>query len=179
MYYSYLCYTNTFVVDESNAIFQQHSSRIPTSRTLLSQLQDEGSSSNDSSFVLTKNIGKTFNVQSDKSAQSAKESSPKEERERSPKECQQILAEQKSQSRGRMDIFSTAIASADINLDTFEYLEDGMISADDMFTLPGAEVSKGDAAGPPPTAALKDKSLPSLEQQLHQLLGDDNIGNYK
>ncbi|XP_077300801.1 uncharacterized protein LOC143921393 isoform X2 [Arctopsyche grandis] len=42
--------------DDTNEMFVQHSSISQARRTLLSQLQDDGSSSNDSPFVLTKNL---------------------------------------------------------------------------------------------------------------------------
>ncbi|KAI8428224.1 hypothetical protein MSG28_002447 [Choristoneura fumiferana] len=86
-------------------------------RTLLSQLQDEGSSSNDSSFAL--------------------KSKPAE---KNPAECDALteakekLSEKVAEARSRhkrIDVYSTAISSADINLDAFGYLDENIMAGDD------------------------------------------------
>ncbi|CAF4786264.1 unnamed protein product [Pieris macdunnoughi] len=91
-------------------------------RTLLSQLQDDGSSSNDSSFAL----------KSKKAAQSNKiDKSESEALSKAKAKLTQKVAEEQSQQK-RIDVYSTAISTTDINLDSFSYLDESLM-ADDEF----------------------------------------------
>lgn len=96
-------------------------------RTLLSQLQDDGSSSNDSSFALkTKTIGKL------KESDSKIDKAESEALNKAKEKLSEKVAEAKSQQK-RIDVYSTAITTSDINLDSFSYLEEGMMAGDDIF----------------------------------------------
>ncbi|XP_049887275.1 BRCA2-interacting transcriptional repressor EMSY [Pectinophora gossypiella] len=114
-------------------------------RTLLSQLQDDGSSSNDSSFALKSKTEKL------------KEGEPRIDRSESDAltKAKEKLTEKVAKSHQRIDIYSTAIASSDINLDSFSYLDEGMMAGDDEFPDD------------------KDKERRLLHEQLSRLLGAD------
>ncbi|XP_072937040.1 uncharacterized protein [Epargyreus clarus] len=163
---------NEFMVD--NSCQQQHSSQesIPRStpsghseeifsstrgfslatRTLLSQLQDDGSSSNDSSFALrSKSSDKARKV--DKIDKSESEALVKAKEKLSEK-----VAEPTSQQK-RIDIYSTAITSSDINLDSFSYLDEGMMVGDDVF------------------AESKREARAALDDQLSRLLAEDSANS--
>lgn len=71
------------------------------------------------------------------------------------------VAEAKSQQK-RIDVYSTTIASSEINLDPFSYLEEGMMAGDDEFTSETKrETRQGDV----------------LDDQLSRLLGDDSANS--
>lgn len=107
----------------------QHSSISQTKKLLLSQLQDDDSSSNDSPFVLTNNLGFRNERKSDDANITFLSNNTIDEIATS--------SEQKQECRSkpsRADIvFSSAVAAGDISLGTFEYLEDNANSREDMF----------------------------------------------
>lgn len=104
-------------------------------RTLLSQLQDDGSSSNDSSFALKSKIVEKLKESDCKIDRAECEALNKVKEQLSEK-----VADAKSRQK-RIDIYSTAITTADMNLDSFSYLEEGMMAGDDVFS---AEEAKRD-----------------------------------
>ncbi|XP_023950606.1 BRCA2-interacting transcriptional repressor EMSY isoform X2 [Bicyclus anynana] len=124
-----------------------------TTRTLLSQLQDDGSSSNDSSFAIKAKAKVKDEMKLDKSESEALS--------KARAKLSEKVAEAKSQQK-RIDVYSTAITTSDINLDSFAYLEESIMAADDEF--PGE--SKRDAR---PGDVLAD--------QLSRLLGEDSANS--
>ncbi|XP_013133708.1 PREDICTED: protein EMSY [Papilio polytes] len=122
-------------------------------RTLLSQLQEEGSSSNDSSFALRSKPDKTkdCDIKLDKSESDALT------------KAKEKLSEKVAESQQkRIDIYSTAITSSDINLDSFSYLDEGMLVGDDVFSsAEGKRERRGEA----------------LDDQLSRLLADDSTNS--
>ncbi|KAJ0182068.1 hypothetical protein K1T71_002790 [Dendrolimus kikuchii] len=107
-------------------------------RTLLSQLQDDGSSSNDSSFALkTKIVGKL--KESDSKIDKAESDALNKAKEK----LSEKVAEAKSQQK-RIDVYSTAITTSDMNLDSFSYLEEGMMAGDDIFAREEAKRDRHD-----------------------------------
>lgn len=124
-------------------------------RTLLSQLQDDGSSSNDSSFALkSKVVEKSKDSKIDKSECDALT--------KAKEKLSEKVAEAKSQQK-RIDIYSTAISSSDINLDSFSYLDEGMMAGDDVFC---ADEGKARA-----------RRADALDDQLCRLLGEDSANS--
>jgi hypothetical protein len=70
----------------------------------------------------------------------------------------------------RTDIFSTALTSADINLDTFEYMDDG-ISTEEIFPMTKGKGQIGQLA------FTSDKTIHhTIEHDLVQLLNEDHVG---
>ncbi|KPJ07551.1 Protein EMSY [Papilio machaon] len=122
-------------------------------RTLLSQLQEEGSSSNDSSFALRSKLDKAkdCDIKLDKSESDALT------------KAKEKLSEKVAESQQkRIDIYSTAITSSEINLDSFSYLDEGMLVGDDVFSsAEGKRERRGDA----------------LDDQLSRLLADDSANS--
>ncbi|XP_063617375.1 BRCA2-interacting transcriptional repressor EMSY [Cydia splendana] len=86
-------------------------------RTLLSQLQDEGSSSNDSSFAL-------------KSKSAAKNPAEADALTVAKEKLSEKVAEARSRHK-RIDVFSTAISTNDMSLDEFPYLEESIMADDE------------------------------------------------
>ncbi|XP_039764860.1 BRCA2-interacting transcriptional repressor EMSY isoform X1 [Pararge aegeria] len=126
-----------------------------TTRTLLSQLQDEGSSSNDSSFAIKAKCSKVkdSDIKFDKSESEALS--------KARAKLSEKVAEARSQQK-RIDVYSTAITTSDINLDSFAYLDESLMAGDDEFT-----------------AESKREVRPSdvLADQLSRLLGDDSANS--
>lgn len=121
-------------------------------RTLLSQLQDEGSSSNDSSFALKAKIDKQ------------KDSEPKIDKSESDaltKAKEKLFEKVAKSQQKRIDIYSTAISTSEINLDSFSYLDEGMMAGDDEFV----------------DETKTDKRVGSLDEQLSRLLGEDSAAS--
>ncbi|XP_061377055.1 BRCA2-interacting transcriptional repressor EMSY [Danaus plexippus] len=85
-------------------------------RTLLSQLQDDGSSSNDSSFAIK--------------SKCRREERESEALSKARAKLSEKVAEAKSQQK-RIDVYSTAISTTDINLDSFSYLEEGLLEGEE------------------------------------------------
>ncbi|XP_046961552.1 BRCA2-interacting transcriptional repressor EMSY isoform X1 [Vanessa cardui] len=127
-----------------------------TTRTLLSQLQDDGSSSNDSSFAIkSKCLSKIpdIDIKIDKSESEALS--------KARAKLSEKVAEAKSQQR-RIDIYSTAITTSEINLDSFSYLDESLMAGDDEFPSEGKrEARQGDV----------------LDDQLSRLLGEDSANS--
>ncbi|KAG7311243.1 hypothetical protein JYU34_002275 [Plutella xylostella] len=129
-------------VTSSQVIYETASGLSHATRTLLSQLQDEGSSSNDSSFALKSKEKAKDEAKCDHSLESEALNKAKEK-----------LTEKVAKSQlKRIDIYSTAISSSDINLDAFSYLDEGMMAGDEEPRRAG----------------------PSLDEQLSRLLADDS-----
>ncbi|KAI5640708.1 ENT domain-containing protein [Phthorimaea operculella] len=123
-----------------SSVYSSGSGMSLATRTLLSQLQDDGDSSNDSSFALKAKRGKQS---TDRPASAERDALTK---------VREKLNEKVAKSAKRIDIYSTAITSADINLDAFSYLEEGMMDEDEE---------------------EKEKAR-SLHDQLSRLLGDED-----
>ncbi|XP_038209181.1 BRCA2-interacting transcriptional repressor EMSY [Zerene cesonia] len=123
-------------------------------RTLLSQLQDEGSSSNDSSFALKS-----------KKPDKAGEGSAKADRSESDAlskakaKLTQKVAEAQSQQK-RIDVYSTAITTSEINLESFSYLDESLMAGDDEFPDSKREPRRN-----------------MLDEQLSRLLGEDSANS--
>ncbi|KAJ2953870.1 hypothetical protein O0L34_g1498 [Tuta absoluta] len=128
----------------ASSVYSGGSGMSLATRTLLSQLQDDGDSSNDSSFALKAKRGKPDRPDRPDRPASAERDALTKVREK--------LNEKVAKSAKRIDIYSTAITSADINLDAFSYLEEGMMDEDEE---------------------EKEKAR-SLHEQLSRLLGDDD-----
>ncbi|CAK1602796.1 unnamed protein product [Parnassius mnemosyne] len=126
-----------------------------TTRTLLSQLQDEGSSSNDSSFALRSKMSEKLKECDIKLDKSESEALTKAKAKLSEK-----VAEAKSQQK-RIDIYSTAITPSEINLDAFSYLDEGMLVGDDVFSSNKREGRRTDV----------------LDDQLSRLLCEDSVNS--
>lgn len=137
-------------------MYSSSSAMSVATRTLLSQLQDDGSSSNDSSFALKAKISrmredcKLDRTESDELTKAKEKLSEK-------------VREARSQQK-RIDIYSTAITPSDINLDSFAYLEEGMLVGDDVFAT---DESK------------RERRTDTLDDQLSRLLGvgDDSANS--
>lgn len=118
-------------------------------RTLLSQLQDDGSSSNDSSFA----------VKSKKDAQSNKlDKSESEALSKAKAKLTQKVAEAQSQQK-RIDVYSTAISTTDINLDSFSYLDENLMADDDF------------------TEGKREPRRDIIGEQLSRFLGEDSANS--
>ncbi|XP_063838447.1 BRCA2-interacting transcriptional repressor EMSY [Ostrinia nubilalis] len=139
------------VSGESNEMYGSASGLTLATRTLLSQLQDDGSSSNDSSFAL-----KAKAAAKSKDADSKVDRSECDALTKAKEKLSEKVAEAKSQQK-RIDIYSTAISSSDINLDSFAYLDEGMLAGDDVF--------------------CEDKRRRALDDQLCRLLGEDSANS--
>lgn len=127
-------------------------------RTLLSQLQDDGSSSNDSSFALKTKIEKL------KEMDSKLDKSESEALTKAKEKLSQKVREAQSQQK-RIDIYSTAITTSDINLDSFSYLDEGdMMAGDDVFATVEAK-------------AREARRADTLDDQLSRLLGEDSANS--
>lgn len=126
-------------------------------RTLLSQLQDDGSSSNDSSFALKSKL-----IERSKDVDSKIDRSESDALTKAKEKLSEKVKEAKSQQK-RIDIYSTAISSSDINLDSFSYLDEGMMAGDDVFC---ADEGK---RGP--------RRADALDDQLSRLLADDSANS--
>lgn len=127
-------------------------------RTLLSQLQDEGSSSNDSSFALKTKIEKL------KENDSKLDKSESEALTKAKEKLSQKVREAQSQQK-RIDIYSTAITTSDINLDSFSYLDEGdMMAGDDVFATDEAKTRE-------------PRRADTLDDQLSRLLGEDSANS--
>ncbi|XP_068620926.1 BRCA2-interacting transcriptional repressor EMSY [Battus philenor] len=122
---------------EGNEMYSGPGALSLATRTLLSQLQDEGSSSNDSSFVsLRSKISdklkecdiKFDNTESDALTKAKEKLSEK-------------VADAKSLQK-RIDIYSTAITTSEINLDSFSYLDESMLVGDDVFSTESKRESR-------------------------------------
>lgn len=138
-------------------MYSSSSAMTLATRTLLSQLQDEGSSSNDSSFALKTKIEKL------KEIDSKLDKSESEALTKAKEKLSQKVREAQSQQK-RIDIYSTAITTTDINLDSFSYLDEGdMMAADDVF---GVEAKAREARRPD-----------TLDDQLSRLLGEDSANS--
>lgn len=139
-------------------MFSSSSALTLATRTLLSQLQDDGSSSNDSSFALKMKVIEKLKENDSKLDKSESEALTKAKEKLSEK-----VAEAKSQQK-RIDIYSTAITTSDINLDSFSYLDEGdMMAADDVF----AAVDK----------PREPRRADTLDDQLSRLLGEDSANS--
>ncbi|KAJ8729208.1 hypothetical protein PYW08_000789 [Mythimna loreyi] len=142
---------------ETSTMFSSSSAMSLATRTLLSQLQDEGSSSNDSSFALKTKIEKLKEIDT-KLDKSESEALTKAKEKLSEK-----VREAQSQQK-RIDIYSTAITTTDINLDSFSYLDEGdMMAGDDVF----AAVDK----------PREPRRADTLDDQLSRLLGEDSANS--
>ncbi|XP_041987322.1 BRCA2-interacting transcriptional repressor EMSY [Aricia agestis] len=126
-------------------------------RTLLSQLQDDGSSSNDSSFALRTKSSEKF-----KGTELRIDKTESEALSKAKAKLSEKVAEAKSQQK-RIDVYSTAITTSDINLDSFSYLEEGLMAGDDEFASDG----KRDIRQTPD----------ALDDQLSRLLGEDSANS--
>ncbi|CAH2067339.1 unnamed protein product, partial [Iphiclides podalirius] len=124
-------------------------------RTLLSQLQDEGSSSNDSSFALRSKMSEKLKECDIKLDKTETEALTKAKEKLSEK-----VAEARSQQK-RIDVYSTAITSSEINLDSFSYLDEGMLVGDDVFS----------------TESKRHGRRAVLDDQLCPLLGEDSANS--
>ncbi|KAG6450414.1 LOW QUALITY PROTEIN: BRCA2-interacting transcriptional repressor EMSY [Manduca sexta] len=133
---------------ENSEMYSSTSAMSLANRTLLSQLQDDGSSSNDSSFTLKAKIDKV------KESDSKLDRSETDALTKAKEKLSEKVAEAKSQQK-RIDIYSTAITTADINLDSFSYLDEGMMAGDDVF-------------------AGEDKPRTARLHELSRLLADDS-----
>ncbi|CAG4943833.1 unnamed protein product [Colias eurytheme] len=118
-------------------------------RTLLSQLQDEGSSSNDSSFALKskkaddgEGCGKADKSESDALS-------------KAKAKLTQKVAEAQSRQK-RIDVYSTAITTSEINLESFSYLDESLMAGDDEFD------------------SKRAPRRSTLDEQLSRLLGEDS-----
>ncbi|XP_075992646.1 uncharacterized protein LOC142987637 [Anticarsia gemmatalis] len=140
---------------EAGDMYSSSSAMNIVARTLLSQLQDEGSSSNDSSFALKTKVGEKLKENESKLSESDALTKAKEK-------LSEKVAEAKSQQK-RIDIYSTAITTSDINLDSFSYLDEGMMAGDDVFA---AEEAKRELRRPD-----------VLDDQLCRLLGEDSANS--
>lgn len=138
-------------------MFSSSSAMTLATRTLLSQLQDDGSSSNDSSFAL-----KTKNSEKLKESEPRLDRSECEALTKAKEKLSEKVAEAKSQQK-RIDIYSTAITTSDINLDSFAYLDEGMMAGDDVFAT---EESK-----------RVSRRAETLDDQLSRLLGEDSANS--
>lgn len=142
------------ILGESGEVYSSSSAMSVATRTLLSQLQDDGSSSNDSSFALRARI-------------SRKRDDPKldrtecDELTKAKEKLSEKVREARSQQK-RIDIYSTAITPSDINLDSFAYLEEGMLVGDDVFATDDGK---------------RDRRPDTLDDQLSRLLGDDSANS--
>ncbi|XP_069354532.1 BRCA2-interacting transcriptional repressor EMSY isoform X1 [Maniola hyperantus] len=126
-----------------------------TTRTLLSQLQDDGSSSNDSSFAIKAKCTKV------KDSEIKLDKSESEALSKARAKLSEKVAEARSQQK-RIDVYSTAITTSDINLDSFAYLDETLMAGDDEFAADG----KRDA-----------RSGDVLDDQLSRLLGEDSANS--
>ncbi|CAB3230563.1 unnamed protein product [Arctia plantaginis] len=142
---------------EASDMYSSSSAMSLATRTLLSQLQDDGSSSNDSSFALKTKICEKLKENDSKLDKSECEALTKAKEKLSEK-----VAEAISQ-RKRIDIYSTAITTSDINLDSFSYLDEGMMAGDDVFAT---EESKRES-----------RRADTLDDQLSRLLGEDSANS--
>ncbi|XP_026726837.1 BRCA2-interacting transcriptional repressor EMSY [Trichoplusia ni] len=143
---------------EGSEMYSSSSAMTLATRTLLSQLQDDGSSSNDSSFAL-----KTKVIEKLKENDSKLDKSESEALTKAKEKLSEKVAEAKSQQK-RIDIYSTAITTSDINLDSFSYLDEGdMMAADDVF----AAVDK----------PREPRRADTLDDQLSRLLGEDSANS--
>lgn len=118
-------------------------------RTLLSQLQDDGSSSNDSSFALRAKISRKRDSKLDRTES--------DELTKAKEKLSEKVRDARSQQK-RIDIYSTAITPSDINLDSFAYLEEGILVGDDVFATDEGK---------------RERRTDTLDDQLSRLLGDD------
>lgn len=142
---------------EVSEVYSSSSAMSLAARTLLSQLQDDGSSSNDSSFALKAKINKKIKENEPKLDKCESEALTKAKEKLSEK-----VAEAKSQQK-RIDIYSTAITTSDMHLDSFSYLDEGMMAGDDVFST---EEAKRDTRRPD-----------TLDVQLCRLLGEDSANS--
>uniref|UniRef100_A0A2A4JBH3 ENT domain-containing protein n=1 Tax=Heliothis virescens TaxID=7102 RepID=A0A2A4JBH3_HELVI len=141
---------------EGSEMFSSSSAMSLATRTLLSQLQDDGSSSNDSSFALKTKIDKL------KENDSKLDKSESEALTKAKEKLSEKVAEAKSQQK-RIDIYSTAITTTDINLDSFSYLDEGdMMAGDDVFAV---------------DAKREPRRADTLDDQLSRLLGEDSANS--
>lgn len=129
-------------------------------RTLLSQLQDDGSSSNDSSFALK---SKSIAIEKIKDPDAKIDKSESEALTKAKEKLSEKVAEPTSQQK-RIDIYSTAISSSEINLESFSYLDEGMMAGDDVFA---SEESKSREA----------RRTDHIHDQLSRLLGEDSANS--
>lgn len=137
-----------------SSVYSSSSGMSLATRTLLSQLQDEGSSSNDSSFALKAKIDK---LKDDHKID-------KSESDALTKAKEKLFEKVAKSQQKRIDIYSTAISSSDINLDSFSYLDEGMMAGDDEF----ADETKTDK---------EERRTASLDEQLSRLLGEDSANS--
>lgn len=154
----FLCffYSHTFFFSvDSLDRYSSSSALSRTTRTLLSQLQDDGSSSNDSSFAIKAKSTKV------KDTEMKLDKSESEALSKARAKLSEKVAEARSQQK-RIDVYSTAITPSDINLDSFAYLDETLMAGDDEFPTDG----KRDAR---PSDALDD--------QLGRLLADDSANS--
>lgn len=142
---------------EASEMYSSSSAMSLATRTLLSQLQDDGSSSNDSSFALKAKISEIIKENESKPDRSECDALTKAKEKLSEK-----VAEPKSQQK-RIDIYSTAITTSDINLDSFSYLDEGMMVGDDVFAADEAK--------------RESRRADTLDDQLSRLLGEDSANS--
>lgn len=138
-------------------MYSSSSAMTLATRTLLSQLQDDGSSSNDSSFAL-----KTKMCEKLKESDSKLDKSESDALTKAKEKLSEKVAEAKSQQK-RIDIYSTAITTSDINLDSFSYLDEGMMAGDDVFAADEAK--------------RESRRADTLDDQLCRLLGEDSANS--
>ncbi|XP_059049855.1 BRCA2-interacting transcriptional repressor EMSY [Achroia grisella] len=143
---------------ESSEMYSSTSGLSLATRTLLSQLQDDGSSSNDSSFAL-----KSKSIEKIKEIDSKIDKSESDALTKAKEKLSEKVAEAKSQQK-RIDVYSTAISSSDINLESFSYLDEGMMVGDDVFA---SEESK----------ARESRRNDNIDDQLSRLLGEDSANS--
>ncbi|XP_045762204.1 BRCA2-interacting transcriptional repressor EMSY isoform X2 [Maniola jurtina] len=126
-----------------------------TTRTLLSQLQDDGSSSNDSSFAIKAKCTKV------KDSEIKLDKSESEALSKARAKLSEKVAEARSQQK-RIDVYSTAITTSDINLDSFAYLDESLMAGDDEFAADGKREAR---------------AADVLDDQLSRLLGEDSANS--
>lgn len=142
------------ILGVSGEVYSSSSAMSVATRTLLSQLQDDGSSSNDSSFALRARISR-------KRDDSKLDRTESDELTKAKEKLSEKVRDARSQQK-RIDVYSTAITPSDINLDSFAYLEEGMLVGDDVFATDDGK---------------RDRRPDMLDDQLSRLLGDDSANS--
>lgn len=157
MYVSDFTCSNQVCFTGESTVYSSSSGMSLARRTLLSQLQDDGSSSNDSSFALKSKSDKI------KDNDSKVDKSESEALTKAKEKLSEKVADARSRQK-RIDIYSTAITSSDINLDSFSYLEEGLMAGDGEDEEDEGKTRVG-------------RSGAILDDQLSRLLGDDSANS--
>ncbi|KAL4712837.1 hypothetical protein ACJJTC_011907 [Scirpophaga incertulas] len=150
---------HSVTVGEASDIYASSSGMVIPTRTLLSQLQDDGSSSNDSAYSL-----KTKMLSKSKEMECKIDRSESDALTKAKAKLSEKVAEAKSQQK-RIDIFSTAITTSDINLDSFSYLDESMMAGDDVFCGADGKRERRDALDDQLSRLLNDDSATSTDSQ--------------